>query len=106
MKRGGSLLENGRRLCVSYRHFPGRAMNKKKLSVVVISTTPFAEDGSIDEEAYRRQLRRLGAAGCSVYFAGSGTTEAYTFTPEERDRALSIAVEELKGKVQVRAMGG
>jgi 4-hydroxy-tetrahydrodipicolinate synthase len=77
----------------------------KKLSVVVISTTPFAEDGSIDEAAFRQQMRRLGSAGCAVYVAGSGTSEAYTYTPEERDRVMEIAVEELKGKVQVRAMG-
>jgi 4-hydroxy-tetrahydrodipicolinate synthase len=77
----------------------------KKLSVVVITTTPFKEDGSLDEAAYRKQLGRLRDAGCSVYVAGSGTSEAYSFTPEERDRVLAISVEELQGKVPVRAMG-
>ena len=77
----------------------------KNLSVVVITVTPFAADGKFDEVAYRQQLRRLAEAGCSVYFAGSGTSEAYTFTPEERDRIMAISVEELKGKVPSRAMG-
>jgi 4-hydroxy-tetrahydrodipicolinate synthase len=77
----------------------------KKLSVVVITITPFTDDGKFDETAYRQQLRRLAAEGCSVYFAGSGTSEAYTFTPEERDRVMAISVEELKGKVPSRAMG-
>ncbi len=77
----------------------------KKLSVVVITITPFTAGGEIDEQAYRTQLRRLAAAGCSVYVSGSGTSEAYTFTPEERDRVLAISVEELKGKVPFRAMG-
>src|SRR6266542_3384913 len=77
----------------------------KKLSVVVICITPFDDQGSLDERAFRRQLGRLREAGVSVYVAGSGSSEAYTYTAEERDRVLAIAVEELKGKVQVRAMG-
>lgn len=78
---------------------------KKKLSVVVISITPFDEKGRFDEKAYRKHLGRLREAGVSVYVCGGGSGEAYTFTPEERDRVLAIAVEELKGKVPVRAMG-
>jgi 4-hydroxy-tetrahydrodipicolinate synthase len=78
---------------------------KKKLSAVVISITPFDQQGRVDEAAFRRQLARLRDAGVSVYVAGSGSSEAYTLTPEERDRVLAIAVEELKGKVPFRAMG-
>jgi 4-hydroxy-tetrahydrodipicolinate synthase len=37
--------------------------------------------------------------------AGSGSSEAYSLTPAERDRVLAISVEALKGKVPVRAMG-
>lgn len=77
----------------------------KKLSAVVISVTPFDDAGRLDEAALRRQLGRLRAAGVCVYVAGSGSSEAYTLTPVERDRVLGIAVEELKGKVPVRAMG-
>lgn len=77
----------------------------KKRSVVVITTTPFTEDGSLDEAAYRKQLGRLREAGVSVYVVGSGTGEAYSLKPEERDRVLAISVEELQGKVPVRAMG-
>ncbi len=78
---------------------------KKNLSVVVISLTPFDEQGRLDEVALRRQFGRLRDAGCSVYAAGSGSSEGYSLTTVERDRVLAIAVEELKGKVQVRAMG-
>jgi len=77
----------------------------KKLSVVVISSIPFNEDGSIDEQGYRTQLRRLSDAGCAVYVAGSASSEAYTLTPEELDRVLAISYEELEGKVPYRAMG-
>jgi 4-hydroxy-tetrahydrodipicolinate synthase len=78
---------------------------KKKLSVVVITLTPFDEEGCLDEAAYRRQLGRLRQAGVSVYVAGSGSSEGYTLTPEELDRVLAISVEELKGHVPFRAMG-
>lgn len=78
----------------------------KKLSVVVVCITPFDEDGSLHENYFRRQLRRLGEAGVSVYVGGSGSGEGYTLSQSELERALKISVEELKGKVQVRAMGG
>ena len=78
---------------------------RNQRSVIVISITPFHADGSLDEGGYRAHLRRLAEAGVTVYVAGSGTSEAYTFTREERERVLDISVEELKGKVPVRAMG-
>jgi dihydrodipicolinate synthase/N-acetylneuraminate lyase len=78
---------------------------EKKLSTVVISITPFDHNGGLDEPALRQQLARLRAAGVCVYVAGSGSSEAYSLAPDERDRVLAIAVEELKGRVPVRAMG-
>ena len=77
----------------------------KKLSAIVICLTPFDNDGKLDEAALRRQLGRLREAGVSVYVAGSGSGEAYALNREERDRVMAISVEELKGKVPVRAMG-
>lgn len=77
----------------------------KKLSVVVVAITPFDAEGRLDEETYRKQLRRLRDARVCVYLGGSGTGEGYALTPEERDRVLAIGVEELKGRVPVRAMG-
>ncbi len=78
---------------------------KKKLSAIVISLTPFDNDGKLDEAAFRRHLGHLRDAGVSVYVAGSGSGEAYSLNREERDRVMTIAVEELKGRVPVRAMG-
>ena len=77
----------------------------RKLSAVVITITPFDEKGALDEAAYRKQLGRLREEGLAVYVCGGGSGEAYALTPEERDRVLAISVEELKGKVPVRAMG-
>lgn len=75
------------------------------LSVIVVSHTPFNRDGALDEAAFRRHLSRLRVAGCAVHVCGSGSGEAYSFSPEERDRVLAIAVEELKGIVPVYGMG-
>jgi dihydrodipicolinate synthase/N-acetylneuraminate lyase len=80
-------------------------MAKKKLSVIVISLTPFDNDRKLDENAFRKHLGRLRDAGVSVYVGGSGSGEGYSLSAAERDRVLAIAVEELKGHVPVRAMG-
>lgn len=74
-------------------------------SVVVICITPFDADGRVDEVALRAHLGRLREAGVCVYVVGSGSGEGYSLTREERDRIMTIAVEELKGRIPVRAMG-
>jgi 4-hydroxy-tetrahydrodipicolinate synthase len=74
-------------------------------STFVISITPFTEDGKFDEEATRGHLRRLADAGIGVYLGGGGSGEGYVLTGSETERLLKIGVEELKGRVPVRAMG-
>ena len=71
----------------------------------VISITPFTADGTIDEMGFRRHLGRMADAGIGVYVGGGGSGEGYTLAPGEVERLQEIAVEELKGKVPVRAMG-
>src|SRR4029079_19594113 len=75
------------------------------LSTYVISLTPFAADESLDEVALRAHLRRLADAGIGVFSGGGGAGEAYTLDPYEARRVLEIGVEELRGRVPVRAMG-
>lgn len=77
----------------------------KHYSAIVHSLTPFNEKYELDENALRLHLRRLAEAGVSVYLGAAGAAEGYTLTREERDRMLSIGVEELKGRVPVRAAG-
>lgn len=77
----------------------------KTLSAFVMTITPFDESGAFDEPAFRRHLVRLREAKVRVYVGSSASGEGFSLTNEELDRALAIAVEELKGKVQVRAMG-
>lgn len=80
-------------------------MATKKLSVITISITTFDQAGRLDEPAYRNHLRRLRDGGVSVFVGGSGSGEGYSLTPEENERILAIAVEELKAKVGVYADG-
>jgi 4-hydroxy-tetrahydrodipicolinate synthase len=77
----------------------------QRASTFVISITPFTESGAIDEGAFRGHLRRLAASGIGVYVGGGGSGEGYTLSREDNARLFAIAVEELKGKVPVRAMG-
>jgi 4-hydroxy-tetrahydrodipicolinate synthase len=76
----------------------------RKLSAIASSITPFDDRGRIDEVAFRKHLQRLAAAGLSVYVGGPGTGETFAMSPEERERLVAIAVDELKGKVSVRTM--
>lgn len=74
-------------------------------SSFVISITPFDDTGALDEAALRRHLARMAEAGVGVYLVSGGSSEAYALTDAERRRVLEIGVEELKGRVPVRAMG-
>ena len=74
-------------------------------SAFVMSITPFDARGALDEPAYRAHLRRLRDAGVRVYIGSSASGEGFSLTHDELDRMLAIAIEELKGKVNVRAMG-
>src|SRR4051812_35167230 len=77
----------------------------KNYSTIIHSLTPFDDKLRVDEKALRLHLRRLRDAGVSVYIGAAGAAEGNTLTREERNGVLAIAVEELKGKVGVRAAG-
>ena len=77
----------------------------RSASVFVISITPFGPNGEFDENALRGHLRRLAAGGVGVYVGGGGSGEGYAMSDAEAQRLVEIAVDELKGKVPVRAMG-
>ena len=62
--------------------------------------TPFRE-GGFDEAAYRALVRQQIAGGTSVLIPMGTTGEAVTMSPEERGRAIRVAVEEAAGKVLV-----
>ncbi|WP_326522890.1 dihydrodipicolinate synthase family protein [Sphingomonas sp.] len=77
-------------------------MTSRKI-VFAMSTTPFTDDGALDETGFRRHLRRLRDAGVGVYLGSPGSGEGYALSEEERRRVFEIGVEELKGRVPVHA---
>jgi 4-hydroxy-tetrahydrodipicolinate synthase len=73
--------------------------------------TPFAADGSLDEEALRRLVRWQVLAGIDGLVPCGTTGEAPTLTPLERDRVIAITVETVaerasRGRVPVIAGTG
>ena len=84
---------------------PGGTMPRGSSSTYVISLTPFTAEHRLDESALRRHLQRMASAGIGVYLGGSGSGEGYTLSMAEQQRVLEIGVEELSGRVPVRAMG-
>ncbi len=77
----------------------------KRYQTFTISITPFDETGAIDEAGLRAHLAKLGKAGVGVYVGGGGSGEGYSLTPDDTRQLLEIAVDELKGKSSIRAMG-
>ncbi|MCI0671628.1 MAG: 4-hydroxy-tetrahydrodipicolinate synthase [Myxococcaceae bacterium] len=62
--------------------------------------TPF-RSGQLDEDAYRALIRLQVEGGTDVLLPVGTTGEAVTMTPEERSRAIRVAVEEARGRVPV-----
>ncbi|MFI7295843.1 dihydrodipicolinate synthase family protein [Streptomyces sp. NPDC050121] len=62
--------------------------------VVAIPVTPFAGDGSIDQDAHRALLRRLLDGGITTLTPNGNTGEFYALTPEERRLVTELTVEE------------
>ena len=68
--------------------------------------TPFLQDGSLDEAAIRRLVRRQIDAGINFLVPCGTTGESPTITLEEHLRVVELVVEEAKGEVPVLAGAG
>jgi len=68
--------------------------------------TPFAHDGSLDEAAVRRLVRRQIDAGIHFLSPCGTTGEAPTLSPGEKVRIVRLVVEETAGRVPVLAGAG
>jgi len=66
--------------------------------------TPFSPDGSVDEGALRRLVKRQIEAGINFLVPCGTTGESPTLTRREHLRVVEITLEEAKGKVPV--LGG
>lgn len=74
--------------------------------VLFFPVTPFAPDGSLDEELLARHIESGVAAGAGGVFVACGTGEFHALTSEETERATRVAVTVTAGRVPVLAAAG
>ncbi|MES5819950.1 5-dehydro-4-deoxyglucarate dehydratase [Streptomyces sp. RG80] len=74
--------------------------------VLFFPVTPFAPDGSLDEERLAQHIEAGVSAGAGGVFVACGTGEFHALTPDELERATRIAVETTAGRVPVLAAAG
>lgn len=72
----------------------------------VALVTPFAQDGSLDEAALRRLVRRQVEAGIDVLVPCGTTGESATLNAAESERVIAVTLEESAGRVPVLAGAG
>ncbi|MDG4861581.1 dihydrodipicolinate synthase family protein [Streptomyces sp. T-3] len=63
--------------------------------VVAIPVTPFAADGTIEQEAHRALLRRLLDGGVRTLTPNGNTGEFYALTPQERRLVTELTLDEV-----------
>src|SRR5438874_13500155 len=68
--------------------------------------TPFAANGSIDEDALRRLVDWQIAEGIHFLVPCGSTGEAATMSVDEHRRAVEVVVEQARGRVPVVAGAG
>lgn len=74
--------------------------------VLFFPVTPFAPDGSLDEERLARHIEAGVTAGAGGVFVACGTGEFHALTADELERATRVAVETTAGRVPVLAAAG
>ena len=65
--------------------------------------TPFAKDGSINENMFRRIINNIIGKGVHGVFIAGSQGEFFSLQRQERIRLFEVAVEEVNGKVPVYA---
>ncbi|MFI8893542.1 5-dehydro-4-deoxyglucarate dehydratase [Streptomyces paradoxus] len=74
--------------------------------VLFFPVTPFAADGSLDEERLAQHIESGVAAGAGGVFVACGTGEFHALSAEEIERATRVAVGTTAGRVPVLAAAG
>jgi 4-hydroxy-tetrahydrodipicolinate synthase len=69
-------------------------------------TTPFHDDGRIDEAAFAANLEGLITAGATGFVVGGCTGEFWALSHEERKRLFDVAYEAIAGRVTLIAGTG
>jgi len=71
--------------------------------VIPALTTPFTPDGDIDEKLFRNEVRFFLEQGSHGITVGGSTGEGHTLSVDELRRLVSIAAEEVDGRVPIVA---
>jgi 4-hydroxy-tetrahydrodipicolinate synthase len=69
--------------------------------VVAIPVTPFAEDGTVDQDSYRALLGRLLEGGVRILTPNGNTGEFYALSPEERRLVTELTIDEVGDRAAV-----
>lgn len=77
----------------------------RQTSCFTCTVTPFDETGALDLVATRELVTRIGEAGMGVYMGSASPGEGHSLSLAETELLYGTAVETLKGKSPVRAMG-
>ncbi len=78
-------------------------LSDRLASVVAITVTPFDADGAVDEKNYAAVVDRMVDGGISVVTPNGNTSEFYTLSAAETERALRITVDTVGGRASVIA---
>jgi 4-hydroxy-tetrahydrodipicolinate synthase len=84
---------------------PDRRLRDRLRSVVAIPVTPFAPDGQVDDQCYRRLVRFMVDGGITVLTPGGNTGEYYSLSPVERRRVVELTVAAAPDAVVVAGVG-
>ena len=69
--------------------------------VVAIPVTPFAADGTVDQDTHRTLLRRLLDGGIGILTPNGNTGEFYALTPQERQLVTELTIDEAGDRAAV-----
>lgn len=78
----------------------------KRDGIYAALLTPFAKDGSVDEEAYRSLIRYELAHGTEGFYCCGSSGEGLLLSEKERMRLVEVLAEEANGKVPYIAHTG
>ncbi|PZG20096.1 5-dehydro-4-deoxyglucarate dehydratase [Nonomuraea aridisoli] len=82
---------------------PQELATQLKSGLLSFPVTHFTQDLEFDEAGYREHLSWLSGYPVAGLFAAGGTGEGFSLTPEEIDRVVRAAVDEVGGRVPVVA---
>jgi 4-hydroxy-tetrahydrodipicolinate synthase len=91
---------------LSIEHFEDPVMGSRFSGLGTALITPFKKDGSVDEAAVKRLVRRQLDAGVNFVSPCGTTGEAPTLSRAEKLRVVELVVEEVNHKVPVLAGAG